>query len=124
MALNKSLNATCDQDGYLFCKMPAEALEVEIKVKTEWGKFSMLQDIHTRTEKYCAWEKADGRSNVRTRKRKTPHREMTNMQTEDNTSETDVSVGQGFRFPHPGFHRPWVCSSGTPHKGRRERAVR
>ena len=83
MALNKSLNATCDLDGYLFCKMPAEALEVEIKVKTKWGKFSMLQDIHTKTEKYCAWEKADGRSNVRTRKRKTPCREMIDMQTED-----------------------------------------
>ena len=79
MALNKSLNATCNLDGYLFCRMPAEALDVDIKVKTKWGKFSMLQDIHTRTEKYCAWEKADARSNVRTRKRKTPCREMTNM---------------------------------------------
>ena len=29
MALNKSLNAISDLDGYLFCKMPAEALEVE-----------------------------------------------------------------------------------------------
>ena len=37
MALNKSLNATCNLDGYLFCRMPAEALEVEIKVKTKWG---------------------------------------------------------------------------------------
>ena len=77
--------------------MPAEVLEVEIKVKTKWGKFSMLQDIHMRTEKYHAWEKADGRSNVRIRKRKAPHREMTNMQTEDNTFETDVLVGQGFK---------------------------
>ena len=71
MAFNKSLNTTCDLNGYLFCKMPAEALEIEIKVKTKWGKFSMLHDIHTRTEKYLPWEKADGRSNVRTRKRKT-----------------------------------------------------
>ena len=30
MAFNKSLNAACDLDGYLFCKMPAETLEVEI----------------------------------------------------------------------------------------------
>ena len=37
MALNKSLNATCNLDGYLFCRIPAEALEVEIKVKTKWG---------------------------------------------------------------------------------------
>ena len=98
IAFNKSLNTTCDLDGYLFYKMPAGALEVEIKVKTTWGKFSMLQDIHTRTEKYHAWEKADRRSNVRTRKRKAPHK-MTNMQTKDNTSETDVPVGQGFRYP-------------------------
>ena len=105
MASNKSLNATCDLDGYLFCKMPAGALEVEVKVKPTWGKFSMLQDIHTRTEKYHAWEKADGRSNIKTRKRKAPHK-MTNIQTEDNTSETNVPVGQGFRYPPQVFTDP------------------
>ena len=76
MALNKSLNAMCYLDGYLFCMMPAEALEVEINFKTKWGKFSMLQETHTRTEKYHAWEKADRRSNVRTRNKRTPCREM------------------------------------------------
>ena len=40
MALNKSLNATCDLDGYLFYRMPAEALKVEIKVKTKWGSLA------------------------------------------------------------------------------------
>ena len=55
IASNKSLNATaCNLDGYLFCKMPAGTLEVEVKVKTTRGKFSMVQDIHTRAEKYCA----------------------------------------------------------------------
>ena len=98
MASNKSLNATCDLDGYLFCKMPVGALEVEVKVKTTWGKFSMVQDIHTRTEKYHAWEKAGGRNTIRTRKRKASHK-MTTMQAEDNTSETDVPTGQGFRYP-------------------------
>ena len=39
MPPNKSLNATCNLDGYLFYRMPAEALEVEIKVKTKWGNF-------------------------------------------------------------------------------------
>ena len=56
MASNKSLNAACDLDGYLFCKMPVGALDVEVKVKTTWGKFSMVQDTHTRTEKYCVRE--------------------------------------------------------------------
>ena len=51
MASNKSLNATCNLDGYLFCKMPAGFLEVEVKDKTTWGKFSMVQDINTRTGK-------------------------------------------------------------------------
>ena len=99
MASNKSLNAVCNLDGYLFCKMPVGAVEIKIKVKTTWGKFSMVQDIHTRTEKYRVWEKAEGRSNVKTTKKKAPHK-ITNMQTEDNTSETDVPAGQGLRY-HP-----------------------
>ena len=115
MALDKSLNTTCDLNGYLFCKMPAEALEVEIKVKTKWGKFSMLQDIHTRTEKYHAWEKADRRSNMRTRKRRTPHREMIGIHTEDNTtSETDVPVSQGLRYPPQVFTDPKYAAA-VPH---------
>ena len=43
MASNKLLNDACDLDWYLFCKMPAGALEGEVKVKTTWGKFSMVQ---------------------------------------------------------------------------------
>ena len=38
MALNnKTINATCNLDGYLFCRMPGDTLEVEIKVKTKRG---------------------------------------------------------------------------------------
>ena len=50
MALNKTLNATCDLDGYLFHRMPGDTLEVEIKVKTKWGKYTMFQDTYTHTE--------------------------------------------------------------------------
>ena len=71
----------------------------------------MLQDIHTRTEKYHAWETAEGRSNVRTRKRKAPHK-VTNMQTKDNTSEIDVPVGQGFRYPTQVFTNPRYVATG------------
>ena len=116
MALNKSLNAMCDLDGYLFCRMPAEALEVEIKVKTKWRKFSMLQDTNTRTENFCALEKADRRSNVRTRKRRTPCREMRSIHAEDNTtSETDVPVGQGLRYPPQVFTDPKYAAE-VPHR--------
>ena len=68
MAFNKSLNATCNLSGFLFFKMPAGALEVQIKVKTTWGKFTMVQDTHTRTEKYHMWEKAQ-KCHIRSRKR-------------------------------------------------------
>ena len=92
MASNKSLNATCDLDGYLFCKMPAGALEVEVTVKTTWGKFSMVQDIHTRTEMYRVWEKADGRSKIK----------------------TNVPAGQGFRYPSQVFRDPMYAVA-MPH---------
>ena len=54
---------------------------------------------------YLAWEKPDGRSTIKTRKRKTPCK-MTKMQTEDHTSETDVPIGQGFRYPPQVFTDP------------------
>ena len=74
--------------------MPADTLEVEIKEKTKWGKYSMFQDTYTRTEKYHAWDRGDRRSSVRSRKRRTPHREVRSSHEEKNTtSETDMPVG-------------------------------
>ena len=99
MALNKTLNATCDLDGYLFCRMPDNALEVEVKIKTRWGKYTMFQDTYTHTEKYHSWDRADRRSSVHTRRRRTPRREVI-MSSKDNTnSETDVPVGEGLGYP-------------------------
>ena len=77
----QSLNANCDLTKYLFCQMPAGALEVQIKVKTTWGKFTMVQDTHTRMEKYHMWEKTQ-RCTIKSRKRRTPCK-MTSMQTDN-----------------------------------------
>ena len=77
--------------------MPAGALEVQIKVKTTWGKFTMVQDIHTRMEKYCTWQKAQ-RCTIKSKKGRTPCK-MTSMRTEDDASETDIPTGQGFGYP-------------------------
>ena len=124
MALNKSLNATCNLNGYLFCRMPAEALEVEIKVKTKWGKFSMFQDTYTRTEKYHAWERSDRRSSVRARRRGTPHREARSSHEEDNTtSEADVPGRPRTQVSPSGVHWPSICSRCTSY-GRRRRTIR
>ena len=97
MAFNQSLNADCNLNEYLFCKMPTGALEVQIKVKTTWGEFTMVQDAHTTTERYCMWENAQ-RCPIRSRKRRT-QRKMTSIQTEDDASETDIPKGHGFGYP-------------------------
>ena len=106
MALNnKMLNATCDFDGHLLCRMPEDTLEVEIKVKTKWGKHTMFQDTYTWTEKFCSWDRADRRSNVHTRRRRTPQREVCSSH-DNTTSETDISVGEGFIYPLQVFTDP------------------
>ena len=66
------------------------------------------------------WEKADGRSTIKTRKRKAPCK-MTTMQTKDNTSETDVPTGQGFRYPPQVFTDPTYAADNTPNRGKKEK---
>ena len=106
IALNKTLSATCNLDGYLFCRMPAETLEVEIKVKTKWGKCSMFQDTYTHTEKYHVLDRADRRRSMQTRRRRTPHREVRSSHENNAMSETDIPVGQGLRYPPQVFMDP------------------
>ena len=70
MAQNKALNATCDLNGYLYCQMPDNAVEVEVKIKSTWGKYTLIQDDNSKTEKYCSWDRADRRSNIHTKRRR------------------------------------------------------
>ena len=77
--------------------MPKGTLEVEVKVKTMWGKFTMIQNTHTRMEKYCTWEKSQ-RCHVKSRKGRTPCK-AASVHTYDNTSETDMPTGQEFGYP-------------------------
>ena len=97
MALNKTLSATCDLDGYLFCRMPEDTLEVEVKIKTKWEKYTMFQDTYTWTEKHSSWDRADRRSGLCTRRRRTPRKEVSSH--DNTTSETNVPVGQGLGYP-------------------------
>ena len=101
MALNKrTLNITCDLNSYFFCRMPDNTLEVEVKIKTKWGKYTLHQDNNTCTEKYCSWDRASRRANVHTRQRKTPPREIMSSSHHTNTiSETDIPMGDGFEYP-------------------------
>ena len=97
MSSLKSLNVACNLNKYLFCKMPEGSLEVEVKVKTTWGKFIMVQNTHNRTEKYCTWEKAQ-RCHIKSRKGRTPCK-ADSVHTEDNPSETAIPTGQEFGYP-------------------------
>ena len=78
-------------------KMPKGTLEVEIKVKTTWGKFTMIQNTHTRMERYCTWEKPQW-CHVKPQKGKTPHK-TASVHTEENTSETEMATYQEFGYP-------------------------
>ena len=100
MASNKSLNATCDLNGYLFCKMLKGTLEIEIKVKSTWGKYTMVQNTHTRMEKYPTWEKAQ-RCHIKYKTGRISHKTI-NLETEDDASETDTPTVLGFDYPPKG----------------------
>ena len=104
MAFYKSLNAICDLNDYLVCKMPEGTLEVEVKVKTTWGKFTLVQNTHTRTERYHTWEKAP-QCYIKSRKGRTPHK-AASVHTEEIFSETDICTGLGFENPSQIFIDP------------------
>ena len=110
MALNKTLNAPCDLNGYLFCRMPDNALDVEAKIKTRWGKYILFQDTYTCTEKYHSWDRTDRRSSRHTRRRRTPQREVMSSNNNTNTnSETDIPVGKGLGYPPSSIYQPGIC---------------
>ena len=94
MALNKTISAVCALDGYLFCRMPEDTLEVEVKIKTKWGIHNVPGHITWR-EKYHSWDRADRRSNMCTKRRKrTPRREVSSH----NNFRDQCSSGTRFRL--------------------------
>ena len=68
--------------------MPEGTLEIEVKLKTTWGKFTLVQNTHTRTERYHTWEKAQ-RCHTKSRKGRIPHK-AASVHTEENSSEIDI----------------------------------
>ena len=93
---NTALNIACNFSGYLMCQMPADTVEMELKIKTTRGKYTLHKDTCTRTERYCPWDRADKRSKIHTRRR-TTRREVESEITSD--SETDIPTGKGFVYP-------------------------
>ena len=100
--------------------MPEGALEVEIKVKTIWGKFTMTQNTHTRMENFHTWENAQ-RCHAKSGKGWTPSK-ATSVHTEDNTSETDMPTSQEFGNPPSIFTDP-THTAVMPHTDLEGKAV-
>ena len=109
MALNKVLNATYDLNGYLYCWMPDNAMEVEVKIKTTWGKYTLIQDENSRTEKYCSWDRADRRSKIHTKRRRATRKEVESES--NNSSETDILMGEGYGYPPQVFTYPELATN-------------
>ena len=71
--MNKQLNTSCDfQDGLLVCELAKDTVEVELKVKRKWGKYTLIEDRYSRTEKFHPWDRADRRVRINTRRRRMP----------------------------------------------------
>ena len=108
MENNTALNVSCDFNGYLVCQIPKNTVEVELKIKTTRGKYTLSKDTYTRTERYHPWDRADKRAQIYTKKRKTDRREMVYVDTaiDSSTSETDIQDGEGFVYAPKIFTSP------------------
>ena len=89
------LYISLDFQGYHVCQIPADGLEVELKIKTKWGKFILHTDQFTRTEKYRAWRKPN-RCKIHSRRRKHLSNSHLNISSD---SSTFVNHGQGLGYP-------------------------
>ena len=88
-----------DFQGYLVCQIPKDALEVELKIKTKWGKFTQHMDQFTRTEEYRAWRKGN-RCKIHSRRRK--HLSDSHLNVSSNSSMF-ITHGQGLGYPPKNF---------------------
>ena len=96
--------------------MPQDVVEVELKIKTKWGKFILLQDFHTRTEKYRPWSRAINRVRIHSRRRQ-PHHNRTEEEGPHNPVSTDsgtfITNGYEMGYPPKIFTSPNYVDSDT-----------
>ena len=117
MEMNKALNVSCDFDGYLVCQIPDNMEEVELKIKTTRGKYTLIKDAYTRTKRYHPWDRANRRAQIHTRRRRTPQKDITGKDTTiDNTTsaETDIPNGEGFGYSQKVYTDPNVAAVISP----------
>ena len=54
----RSLNSRCDfENGFFTCDLPEDAVLLILKVKTQTGKHTLVEDMEKWTEKFQPWKK-------------------------------------------------------------------
>ena len=54
----RSLNSQCDfKNGFFTCDLPEDAILLILKVKTQTGNHTLVEDTEKWTEKFCPWKK-------------------------------------------------------------------
>ena len=76
--------------------MPADTVQVELKIKTTGGKYTLHKDTCMRTERYHPWGRLDKRSKIHTRR--TARREG-DLEIITSNLKTDIQTGKGFTYP-------------------------
>ena len=97
----QQMNAACDFQGFLVCQMPKDAVEVKLKIKTKWGKFTLHKDLHTWTEKYRPWNKVGRRVRIHSRRQRQPCHERKEGEPHNSVldSGTFITSSNGMGYP-------------------------
>ena len=64
----RSLNSRCDfENGFFTCDLPEDIVLLAVKVKTNIGNHTLVEDTEKQTEKFRLWKKPtkDGKSSPR-----------------------------------------------------------
>ena len=105
--MTKQLNASCSfQNGLLVCELTGDIVEVVLKIKTRWGKHTLIKDRYNRMEKFCQWERADRRIRINTRRKRMARCTQdpnSNDTRGDSVESTDsgmcIPTGKGYNYP-------------------------
>ena len=99
----QQLSISCDFKGFLVCQIPKDVVEVELKIKTKWGKFTLHTDQHTRMEKYRPWKKVS-HHRIHSRRRQSSCKRTGKPHLNCSTdSGTFINSGQGIGYPPKTF---------------------
>ena len=56
--MTRSLNSRCDfENGFFTCDLPEDAVLLILKVKTQTGNHTLVEDTEKQTEKFQPWKK-------------------------------------------------------------------